>query len=393
MSKYVKLIFISENNNNKYYEMIYEGGNNFTINYGRIESTKTTLSKPYKKWDSIYNEKIKKGYKDVTHLVSEIKEDKKTQSSIDDIIVGKDVVLDFLYLMKKYTDGLVSKTYTVKAKDVTLSQITTAQRIIDELLGLSSKDDKWINSKLIELYMIIPRYMGKVQNYLLPNIDLNKTLQQEQDNIDALSYQINTIKISETSDAVEKNKSLSLLDLLGVEMTEAKEYSEIKYLIDQIPSKKIKNIFTVNKKDHNDIFNDWLIKQNNKDTKFLLHGTRCTSVIPIIEQGLKIRPSGNFQFSGKVYGEGSYFSEVVSKSLNYTGYDPDKILLVYEVHVGNPFIYNGWYRGNSFPLNYEELRKRGYDSTYVKAGNGLLNSEIIAYKETQYSLKYIIWLN
>jgi hypothetical protein len=32
-------------------------------------------------------------------------------------------------------------------------------------------------------------------------------------------------------------------------------------------------------------------------------------------------------------------------------------------------------------------------STYVSAGNGLVNSEIIVYKEQQASLKYIIWLN
>ena len=57
-----------------------------------------------------------------------------------------------------------------------------------------------------------------------------------------------------------------------------------------------------------------------------------------------------------------------------------------------PFIYDGWYKGNSFTLCYGELQKRGFDSTYVKAGNGLLNSEIIAYNEEQYRIKYIIWL-
>jgi hypothetical protein len=107
---------------------------------------------------------------------------------------------------------------------------------------------------------------------------------------------------------------------------------------------------------------------------------------------LKIRPSGAYQFSGKAYGEGNYFSEVCSKSLGYTGYDDDQVLLVYEVHTGNPFVYDGWYRGNSFSLTYNELQKRGYDSTYVKAGNGLLNSEIIAYKEDQPRIKYVIWL-
>ena len=82
----------------------------------------------------------------------------------------------------------------------------------------------------------------------------------------------------------------------------------------------------------------------------------------------------------------------MQKSLNYTGGDSDKVILVYEVHTGNPFTYDGWFRGNSFNLNYKELSSRGYDSTYVKAGHGLMNSEIIAYKEEQCRIKYIIWL-
>lgn len=38
------------------------------------------------------------------------------------------------------------------------------------------------------------------------------------------------------------------------------------------------------------------------------------------------------------------------------------------------------------------ISNRDFDSTHVNAGNGLLNSEIIVYKEEQCRLKYIIWL-
>lgn len=63
-----------------------------------------------------------------------------------------------------------------------------------------------------------------------------------------------------------------------------------------------------------------------------------------------------------------------------------------EVHMGNPFIYDGWFRGNSFPLKYDELKKRGFDSTYVKAGNGLRNSEYIVYKSEQTHTQYLVWM-
>lgn len=259
-------------------------------------------------------------------------------------------------------------------------------------MKIDKKDVTLINSKLLELYMVIPRYMGKVQHHLLPNINLDKVLVQEQDNIDAISSQISNIKIN-TNRTKEKNtENRTLLDIMGIEMEETIVSSDIKYLADQCTNKKIHTIFKINNKNENKVFDDWLKKQTNKNTKIVIHGTRNSSVIPILQNGLKIRPVGNYQFSGKSYGEGSYFSETVTKSLNYTGNDQDKVLLVYEIHVGNPFVYNGWYTGNSFSLNYQNLKERGYDSTYVNAGNGLLNSEIICYKECQQRIKYIIYL-
>jgi poly [ADP-ribose] polymerase len=158
--KYAKLVMVTGANNNKYYEMIYEGGSTFTINYGRIESTKTTLTKPINKWDSIYNEKVGKGYKDVTHTIS-VTVDKNTKADDDTALVQvKDAkVAKFLALMKQYTDGLVAKTYTVKAKDVTQAQVDEAQAHLDALpinshnsfVSITSFTDVSLTKELCEL--------------------------------------------------------------------------------------------------------------------------------------------------------------------------------------------------------------------------------------------------
>lgn len=393
-NRYVKLIMVDENNRNKFYEMNWDGGSNFTVKYGRVESTTQTATYPYSKWSSKYNEKIRKGYKDVTDLVSvkveEKKQEKETFAAIKDRLVN-----EFLNLMKSYTDKLVKATYSVKAEAVSQKQVDEAQKLIDEINAMDAKLVSSINQKLTELYMVIPRYMGHVRNYLLPNIKLDKHMQQEQDNLDAMAAQVSMIKPKTKKElTAEKKKAQTLLDKLGI--TNMKECSgvpkEVEYLIKQNHGRKVNAIFELEKPAEDAIFESWMKKQKNKTTRILIHGTRCTSVIPILEIGLKIRPTGNFQFSGKAYGDGNYFSEHMHKSLNYTGYDADKVILVYEVHTGNPFTYDGWFRGNSFPLNYKELSKRGYDSTYVKAGNGLMNSEIIAYNEEQARIKFIIWL-
>jgi hypothetical protein len=394
-AKYAKLVMVTPDNNNKYYEMTWDGSSsNFTVKYGRVESTAVNGSYPISKWDSKHREKVNKGYKDVTDLVTiDVKEVKKEKESLLDI--ADKMVHKFMSLMKGYTDGLVQKTYSVKAEAVSQKQIDAAQKLIDELNGMDAKMVKGVNDKLVELYMIIPRYMGNVKDNLLPNIKLNKHMAQEQDNLDAMAAQVSLVTPADSKKAkADKKKSQTLLDKLGITMTEATGVpKEIQYLLKQSHGQKVKAIFEVNKPAEDAIFDKWLKNQTDTTTRILIHGTRCTSVIPILEIGLKIRPAGNFQFSGKAYGDGNYFSEHMQKSLGYTDWGTgDKVILVYEVHTGNPFVYDGWYKGNSFPLTYKELKKRHYDSTFVKAGNGLLNSEIIAYNEEQNRIKYIIWL-
>lgn len=393
-SKYCKLIMVTSNNNNKYYEMTWNGGSTFSVKYGRVESTSQAASYPYSMWNQKYNEKVNKGYKDVTELVTvdiqPVTTQKETLVDIKDKIVNQ-----FLTLMKKYTDKLVSTTYSVKAEAVSQKQVDKAQDIIDELNKMDAKMVQSVNDKLVELYTVIPRYMSHVTHYLLPNIRLNKHMEQEQDNLDAMAAQVSLIKPQTAKQAkAEKKTAQTLLDKLGIKsMRECSGVpKEVEYLIKQQHGRKVNTIFELNKSAEDDVFEGWIKKQKDKSTSILIHGTRCTSVIPILEIGLKIRPAGNFQFSGKAYGDGNYFSEHMMKSLGYTGGDPDKVILVYEVHTGNPFVYNGWYTGNSFPLTYKELQKRGFDSTFVKAGNGLMNSEIIAYNEEQCRIKYIIWL-
>lgn len=397
MGQYCKLLMVTSENNNKFYIMEEKNGT-LHIEYGRVDSTSTKLTKPMSEWAKLYREKTKKGYKDVTHLVTEKVVDEIEE--VDEVLAKLDEakVNAFLDLMQKYTDGLVKNTYSVTYKSVTVEQVKKAQAILDEFDKLDKKNEKTVNEKLLELYTVIPRKMERVQNYLLPILDLDKALEKEQDNIDAMSAKVQMYEQEKANAKDNKDKPVKLkqtvLDVLGLKsMTEIKSNKELDYLITQVGGRnRVEGIFELDKPAENQIFDTWMSKQKNVQTRILIHGTRCSSVLSILKQGLKIRPSGNFQFSGKVYGNGNYFSEVVQKSLGYTGYDNDKVLLVYEVHTGNPFVYDGWYRGNSFTLDYKNLQQRGFDSTYVKAGNGLLNSEIIAYNEEQCRIKYIIWL-
>ena len=382
----------TEDNHNKYYEM-QETSNCIQVKYGRVDQSCIEITKPVSQWSSLIKSKIKKGYVDVTEFVAIVR-DREEQSN--NIVYTQELYDIFLKKMMDYRDGLVSATYTVKATQVTRRQLDQAQIYINDLAKVGEDyDTQYVNDLLLKLYTVIPRYMRKVQDYLLPNITLNKLVEQEQDKLDALASQVIEDINNDLETCNDEPTINTIASTLNITIQTVKDdLEDIKYITKQLGS-KIKGLFRVDVERHKQKYYKYL-EDSNKDItqghRHLIHGTRCSSVIPIIEQGLKIRPSGNYHFSGKVYGDGIYFSEVTSKSLGYTGYDNDKVLLIYKVFVGNPYVYKGWYRGNDFNLCYNELKQRGYDSTFVEAGNGLLNNEIIVYREEQCYLEYIIWL-
>jgi len=387
--KYCKLILISSENNNKFYEMTEENGQ-IKVNYGRIDSTSVTITKPLSQWDSIVREKQRKGYKNITDLVS-IKEEIKPvieekTKEIEDVYVR-----EFVTLLENYTKGLINSTYSVTPKNVTQQQIDQAQKLINELNNFKNFTEAQTNSLLIQLYTTIPRKMKDVKQHLLPILNLEKTLQKEQDQLDAMESMIDKNVVVAKSKKVKQSNTI--LDKMGVRMTLSDVTPEIKYIVDQFTSyQKVHKIFKVEKESEDLKLNSWIKDKKNKNTKFLIHGTRVTSVLPILSDKLRIHPIGNFQYSGKAFGDAIYFALQASKSLGYTGYTNDKILFVYEVHYGSPNIHSGWNRGTSFPLTFDELQKRGYDCTHAEKGNGLINDEIMIYHEDQCAPRYILWI-
>lgn len=77
---------------------------------------------------------------------------------------------------------------------------------------------------------------------------------------------------------------------------------------------------------------------------------------------------------------------------------PIELVLVSENNnnnMGNPYIYSGWYRDGKDisrnEMNYPSLQKKGYDSLFVKSGDGLQNSEYIVYNSEQTVTSYLLW--
>ena len=359
--------------------MVDNNDGNFTVYYGRVGGSEATETYPIYKWDTKYKEKIKKGYRDVSDL--------KIESQQGEYSFKGKGVEHFFRTFSKYTKDSVRGNYTIAVGSVTKAMLDEAQGILNHLIGLS--DVEKFNKHLLELYTVLPRRMSNVKDYLVrDDKGLDKLIAKEQDILDSLSSSVVT-NVVESGQVFE--------DSFGIEMEEVDCPQSIKDLVTKTKSYGA-DIYKVYKITHNtgqDKFNTWLEQQDNKNVELLFHGTRNPNVFSILKSGLLIRPTNAVSIAGDAYGSGIYHSAHFQKSLGYTGYDSDKIFFMQSVHMGNPYIYNGWYRDGKDisrnEMNYPSLKKKGYDSLFVRAGDGLQNSEYIVYNSQQTVTSYILW--
>ena len=378
MDKAVYLNFVDIKNgtqSNKFYNMIPDG-DRFRVEYGRIGVTNQKTSYPMSKWNSVYKSKIKKGYTDISDL--------KVDSQIIKESIDNKFFEEFYNHFSKYATLNVQSIY--QDEGCTQAQIDAAQNLINLISKKRKIDD--VNDLLLELYKTIPRRMKDVRDHLIKKTsDKKELLQIEQDALDSMDS-VNIINVSNPF------KDLGI----GFEEASQSDYKKLEKLIKNTMDKYnhgvgIHKIFKVTTKKLPK-FEKWVEKSDNKHTELLFHGTRNPNIFSILKSGLLIRPS-NAYYSGSAYGDGIYHSKHTAKSLNYCGSDRDKIFFIQDVHMGNYYTYDGWYRDSKdisrSEMNYKGMQNLKCDSLYVKPNDGLLNSEYIVYNSEQTCTKFLVW--
>ena len=390
------LIMVTAENNNKYYNCFPEG-DNFRVEYGRVNSTKTTTSYPMSKWESQISSKIKKGYKDVTDLktalVEEIKTDGTKYKDIENESVRR--IIEKLRSLARDT---VKKNYSVSSASVTEEMVYEAQLVINNLISIKSVNK--FNDELLKLFEIIPRKMDNVRSYLIKSIDeIDKVISREQDLLDIMRGQIVTKSTATENKAKEiDNSGITILDEMGITMRECtpEEINEIKDCMKESSyhfSKawRVDNISTRKK------YEEFIKAYNIKNTKLLFHGSRTENWFSILKTGLKIRPT-NAITTGAMFGFGSYFAPKCQKSIGYTslggsywagGKDNVAYMALFDTAYGKPYnVYN--FDSKYYSMSFDKLPV-GCNCLHAHAGNGMLrNDEIVYYKTEQMTIKYLI---
>jgi len=382
--KTIKLIQVTGNNNNKFYLMEEIDYSSWKATWGRVGSSGSSKVYSMNEWDKKYYEKIGKGYEDITELAT------LTKTSAVDLQIDNPEVKALIDFLQKCSKQSIKDNYLVDVGSVTQKQIEKAQSIIDELSSFAKKPLKIyiINDLLLSLYKTIPRKMSKVTSYLLQSDDLDffkKLLSNEQSLLDTLSTQVQN----------NESKSEKIENLgFSIELASDEDRQRIKDETDfNLTNHKVFKVTNFETEKN-------MIKGK---TKLLYHGSRNENWLSIIQNGLKIRPSG-VSYVGAMFGLGIYAASKALKSIGYTslrgsywsnGSSNKAYLAIFEFNLGKKWnlinkskSYESWMS----KIDLKMLKEKGFDSVFAKGGADLRNDEYIVYENNRCTIKYLIEL-
>lgn len=400
----VHLLMITINNNNKYYDMIKINDSEFEARYGRVGASQQVRRYSLALWNKKYNEKVAKGYKDMSDMVAEAVEKEKPSGPKEYEDIKNKVIADIVEKLQNLAKKTVSENYKVNASVVTQKMIDSAQDLLDNLVGFDGTVEEF-NKSLLELFTIIPRKMGNVNDYLVNSKDeFDKKIAKESDILDTMRSQVYVKDITQDSTNNEQEQVIhkgTILEALGLEIEEVTddEIKMIKKLMNESKDKfkkawKVTNLKTQKR------FDDFVKSEKIKDTRLLFHGSRSENFWSILQTGLVLRPT-NAVITGKMFGYGIYYSPHCQKSIGYTslngsywakGNNNTAYMALFDVAYGNPYdVYD--FDSKYYNLNYDKLQefKKGANCLHAHKDKGMLrNDEIVVYKEEQMTIKYLI---
>ncbi|MFV8246806.1 WGR domain-containing protein [Mycolicibacterium peregrinum] len=146
-------------------------------------------------------------------------------------------------------------------------------------------------------------------------------------------------------------------------------------------------------------------KDSLKHTRELWHGTTTGNVLSILRTGLICPPStaGAYNTTGRMFGDGVYFSDQSTKSLNYAigsapgqrgrGGQGNPLMFLADVVMGRECRSTAGAYGSDLVRRSRtgtDDKGRKFDSLYIRGGHcGVLNNEMIVWRTDQIKLTHL----
>ena len=401
-------------NNNKYWEGILYDNNDVRCRWGRVGAAKGQ-EKTFSGVGSSYlekkiREKTKKGYKEVEGLNtgggatavagSQLKAVAKKQIQSSGCKVT-DKLIDYLVKVNRHEiktasggkltvndDGLIKTDVGVVVTQDTLDRARGHLVVLSKHVAKADYGSSSFVDTLNEYLMAIPQKVGARRGWEKSFLRDQGDIQRQGALIDSMEA---TLQAYDSAPVIDDGSD-TVFNVELTKITDKKELDRIRKLYSKTQQRrhacshlKVKNVFNVHIKHMADAFE--MDGAKKSPIWELWHGTRASNLLSILKCGLVIPPSNAAHVCGRMFGNGAYFSDQSTKSLNYAyGYwggsrDSNCFMFLAQVGMGKSHTPRGPLR--TFP--------KGYDSVYAVGGkSGVLNNEMIVPRVSQCNLTRLV---
>ena len=401
-------------NSYKYWNAkLYDDGN-WSAEWGRVgceNPDSGTWNESKKSLDSMFRSKLKKGYteqKTIGEAVASassgatVKNTDLHAIAKAQILTTSSPVLD--RLIKRFVDANVHKItsstqityntttglFTTPLGIVTMDGLTEARNLLAKIAPRvrARKYGTDTDKILCDYLRIIPQALGMKRFSTETVIPDDNAVQKQNDLIDSLesSYQAMTTTPATKTASTKPQEQVFKVDLDVLK--DAAERARLEKFFET--SKKhqhgydnvrVREIFKVV---IHDMANGFEAK--TAPIKEVFHGTSQANCLSILKSGLKVSPPSTAAIAGKMFGNGIYGAINSTKSLGYTfnrwgqgGVGDAGWLFVCDFAMGK--IYS---------TQSSCDKPSGHDSVWAKAGYSLANDELIVYRNSQATIKYLL---
>ena len=394
--RYLRMVD-ADGNHNKDYVMVQDSARVFHVEYGRYGAKMMKRPYPMSSFWEKYNEKIRKGYKDITGLYMHKTIYDRMDARYAPIPVES--VAELVDFMLTRANKLIRREYKMDIHHVTEEMLEEAQKQIDALCQDSIQQ---FNRGLEKLFFIIPRRMKKVTDYLADDqSDFSKIMGREQKLLDAMAAQVKTMTVP---DGTEKRYDQTILEKCSIRITPCTPEQTVrikKFMGTESSFRLIQAYNVVNEKTEKTY--DQFYEENHmskKDVHLYYHGSLAENWWSILSKGVSINPNKKnhhpVKTAGSMFGNGIYLANRFKKSFRYTDLgdihptDAGKgLVAVYKTCYRNPWDIYEW-KSCYTQLTGHVVRQHGSDAVYAHKGKDLINDEIIIYDDRQLTIKYLL---
>lgn len=414
------LIKVDSNaNNNKFYEVTLEGSC-VTKRWGRVGASGTSSMEQTGEtgYARVISAKKKKGYQEVStadaspdgssrnlKLMKIAEESLVSKKSSDDAKIKS--LISSLVSQNKHQIGEISGGM-IEVDDsgvmktalgiITPSSISQARAILEQIQALKGGEENPNYVPLLEKYLsLVPQKVGHRSGWHKGFFKGNR-MQDQFAFLDQLNSSYDWYEKSLENAQKQESGEVSYEGIFKYKLDNLQDQQIFDHINELFVGSKntkhptarhsLKNVYLLENPEQQERFSKASEKLQN--VQELWHGTQVSNVLSILSKGLFIPPrtGSGIQIAGRMFGDGIYFSNQSTKSLNYSygmwrGTRSDKcFMLLADVALGKTY----------HPKTYgpqTEARKT-HNSIYVEPGTaGVLNNEVIVWDTDQIALKYL----